>query len=179
MEEGNPVGVRGGHCAIPSRGPRAVLGPDQGAGADQGHAHLLCPLPGRETWREKTRRACDHCNEELATQRKGKNVFVRKNPPLRAHETDKSGQLTLASKPLLAFASWSAPRIDVLGPAPDGASLWHKFYTGWDWQPAEGLQRVPAADVTCPLSTSWGEDHLDVVSVSESESIYHKYWQEG
>lgn len=66
--------------------------------------------------------------------------------------------------------------MDIFGLA-DGTSLWHKFYTGWDWQPAEGFERIPASDASIPSAASWGEGHLDIVYVNASGSnVLHKYF---
>lgn len=62
-------------------------------------------------------------------------------------------------------------------------SLWHKFYTGWDWQPSEGFERVPAPDASTPSVASWGEGHFDIVYVNGSGSggsnVVHKYFAGG
>lgn len=75
--------------------------------------------------------------------------------------------------------SWADPRIDLFGIAPD-SSFWHKFYTGWDWQPAQGFERISAEEASCPSVTTWGEGRLDLVYVNASGSnVLHKYYGGG
>lgn len=75
--------------------------------------------------------------------------------------------------------SWSDPRVDLFGVAED-ASIWHKFYTGYDWQPAEKFEYLPAQAKGCPSVTSWGEGRLDIVYVNASEgNVMHKYFGGG
>ncbi|CAH0053499.1 unnamed protein product [Clonostachys solani] len=76
--------------------------------------------------------------------------------------------------------SWGDPRVDVFGVGPDEASLWHKFWTGWDWQPHSGFERVPAAEASPPSTSSWGTGQFDVVYVNASGSnVLHKYFDGG
>jgi hypothetical protein len=59
-------------------------------------------------------------------------------------------------------------------------SLWHKFYTGWDWQPASGFERIPAPDSACPTVSSWGDGRLDILYVnSTGKNVLHKYYGGG
>ncbi|CAI6100486.1 unnamed protein product [Clonostachys chloroleuca] len=76
--------------------------------------------------------------------------------------------------------SWEDPRVDVFGVGPDEPSLWHKFWTGWDWQPRGGFERVPAAEASPPSTSSWGEGRFDIVYVNASGSnVLHKYYDGG
>lgn len=69
--------------------------------------------------------------------------------------------------------------MDLFGLA-DKSSLWHKFYTGWDWQPQQGFERVPAIEASTPSAASWGEGHFDLVYVNASGSnVLHKYFAGG
>ncbi|KAJ8120212.1 hypothetical protein ONZ43_g3024 [Nemania bipapillata] len=87
---------------------------------------------------------------------------------------------TMASpdRPCLAAVSWGDPRVDLFGTAPD-TSIWHKFYTGHDWQP-EKFERVPSHAGTCPSISSWGDGRLDLVWVNETYGyVLHKYFDGG
>ena len=69
--------------------------------------------------------------------------------------------------------------MDLFGVAPD-ASLWHKFYTGHDWQPFSGFERLPAAAAGCPAVSSWGPGRLDAFYVNASgANVLHKYYGGG
>ncbi|KAK8091406.1 uncharacterized protein PG998_015221 [Apiospora kogelbergensis] len=79
----------------------------------------------------------------------------------------------------LSAISWSDPRVDLFGVAED-SSIWHKFYTGHDWQPAEAFEYLPAHSKGCPSVTSWGEGRLDLVYVNGSGGrVMHKYFGGG
>ncbi|KAI9148303.1 N-terminal binuclear Zn cluster-containing protein [Paramyrothecium foliicola] len=79
----------------------------------------------------------------------------------------------------LSAVSWGGPRVDVFGLASD-SSIWHKFYTGWDWQPASSFERLPAPDAGNPSATTWGEGRLDLVYVNASGSnVLHKFFGGG
>ncbi|KAK8127226.1 hypothetical protein PG984_008334 [Apiospora sp. TS-2023a] len=81
--------------------------------------------------------------------------------------------------PCLTALSWSDPRVDLFGVAED-ASIWHKFYTGYDWQPAGKFEYLPAQSKGCPSVTSWGEGRLDIVYVNASGGhVMHKYFGGG
>lgn len=79
----------------------------------------------------------------------------------------------------LSSVAWSDSRVDLFGVAPD-ASLWHKFYTGHDWQPFGGFERLPAAAAGCPAVSSWGPGRLDAFYVNASgANVLHKYYGGG
>ncbi|KAK8869065.1 sialidase [Apiospora arundinis] len=79
----------------------------------------------------------------------------------------------------LSAVSWSDPRVDLFGVAED-SSIWHKFYTGYDWQPAEKFEYLPSQAKGCPSVTSWGEGRLDIVYVNSSGgNVMHKYFGGG
>lgn len=63
--------------------------------------------------------------------------------------------------------SWTDPRVDLFGLA-EGGSIWHKFYTGWDWQPVNSVEHLSkkAVSSSCPAVSSWGEGRLDLVFLS-------------
>ncbi|GAW20658.1 hypothetical protein ANO14919_101660 [Xylariales sp. No.14919] len=87
---------------------------------------------------------------------------------------------TLASANIACIeaVSWGDPRVDLFGWAPD-QSIWHKFYTGYDWQP-EHFERIPSKSTGCPSVFSWGYGRLDVVWVNRSnEIVMHKYLESG
>lgn len=75
----------------------------------------------------------------------------------------------------LSAVSWADPRVDLFGIAPD-ASIWHKFYTGWDWQPLNTFEHIPsAADIGgCPSVTTWGEGRLDIFYTQDKGHVLHK-----
>ncbi|KAI1855008.1 hypothetical protein JX265_012363 [Neoarthrinium moseri] len=79
----------------------------------------------------------------------------------------------------LSTVSWSNTRVDLFAVNPD-ASIGHKFWTGWDWQPSNGLERLPSKAAGCPSVTSWGEGRLDVLYINESgNNVLHKYFGGG
>lgn len=88
----------------------------------------------------------------------------------------------IASAAAVCFSpiSWDDPRVDLFGVAPD-ASIWHKFYTGYDWQPFHNFEYLPAAassGPSCPSATTWGEGRLDVFYVSDNGgNVRHKCGQ--
>ncbi|KAI1366826.1 hypothetical protein F5Y08DRAFT_112975 [Xylaria arbuscula] len=74
--------------------------------------------------------------------------------------------------------SWGDPRVDLFGWADD-RSIWHKFYTGYDWQPFEKFERIPSEATSCPAVSSWGYGRLDLVWVNHAdETVIHK-WIDG
>ncbi|TGJ77147.1 hypothetical protein E0Z10_g10736 [Xylaria hypoxylon] len=86
--------------------------------------------------------------------------------------------LASADSSCLSAVSWGDPRVDVFGRAPDN-SVWHKFYTGYDWQP-EKFERIPSQAAICPSVSSWGYGRLDILWVDESSgNVLHKYFDGG
>ncbi|GAW20248.1 hypothetical protein ANO14919_097470 [Xylariales sp. No.14919] len=86
--------------------------------------------------------------------------------------------LASADSACLSAVSWGDPRVDVFGRAPDN-SIWHKFYTGYDWQP-EKFERIPSQAASCPSASSWGYGRLDILWVDESSgNVLHKYFDGG
>ncbi|KAI1823485.1 hypothetical protein F4861DRAFT_549668 [Xylaria intraflava] len=78
----------------------------------------------------------------------------------------------------LSAVSWGDPRVDLFGVAPDG-SIWHKYDTGYDWQPQK-FERIPAEDATCPSVSSWEYGRFDIVWVERySDKVIHKYYANG
>ncbi|KAI1434072.1 hypothetical protein GGR50DRAFT_444035 [Xylaria sp. CBS 124048] len=74
--------------------------------------------------------------------------------------------------------SWGDPRVDLFGIAPD-RSIWHKFYTGYDWQP-DKFERIAAEAGTCPSVSSWGPGRFDIVWIDASSGhVAHKYFDGG
>lgn len=73
--------------------------------------------------------------------------------------------------------TWGDPRVDLFGVAPD-ATIWHKFYTGFDWQPFNNFEYLPASVSSgpgCPSATTWGEGRLDVFYVGkDGGNVEHK-----
>ncbi|KAK8091293.1 hypothetical protein PG994_000798 [Apiospora phragmitis] len=55
----------------------------------------------------------------------------------------------LTDDPCLSAVSWSDPRVDLFGVAAD-ASIWHKFYTGHDWQPVSKFEYLPSHAKAAP-----------------------------
>lgn len=85
----------------------------------------------------------------------------------------------MTEDPCLSAVSWSDPRVDLFGVAED-SSIWHKFYTGHDWQPADKFEYLPSQAKGCPSVTSWGEGRLDIVYVNASGgNVMHKYFGGG
>ncbi|CAN8096041.1 unnamed protein product [Discula destructiva] len=81
----------------------------------------------------------------------------------------------------LSAVSWTNPRVDLFGLA-DRGSVWHKFYTGWDWQPFDGFEYLHERSVSssCPAVSSWGEGRLDVVYLaSDKDTVTHTYYGGG
>ncbi|KAI1291412.1 hypothetical protein F5Y03DRAFT_33320 [Xylaria venustula] len=77
----------------------------------------------------------------------------------------------------ISAVSWGDPRVDLFGLAPD-KSIWHKFYTGYDWQP-EKFERVPSESASDPSVSSWGYGRLNLVWVNASDgAVLHK-WIDG
>lgn len=75
--------------------------------------------------------------------------------------------------------SWGDARVDLFGLAPD-SSIWHKFYTGWDWQPASCFEKLPSSDVGAVSASSWGKGRLDIVFVNATGgNVLHKYYGGG
>ncbi|KAF3771217.1 hypothetical protein M406DRAFT_240946, partial [Cryphonectria parasitica EP155] len=64
--------------------------------------------------------------------------------------------------------SWGDPRVDLFG-VTTGSTIWHKFYTGWDWQPSGAFEYISstASPDNCLTATSWGVGRLDVFYVDE------------
>ncbi|KAI1424696.1 hypothetical protein F5Y12DRAFT_751281 [Xylaria sp. FL1777] len=86
--------------------------------------------------------------------------------------------LALAKSSCISAISWGYLRVDLFGRAPD-KSIWHKFYTGYDWQP-EQFERVPSESTSCPSVSSWGSGRLDLVWVNESDgAMLHKWIDNG
>ncbi|KAI1194441.1 hypothetical protein F5X97DRAFT_346698 [Nemania serpens] len=88
--------------------------------------------------------------------------------------------ITLASaeSPCISAVSWGDPRVDLFGVAPD-YSIWHKFYTGYDWQP-EKFERIPSETSSCPSVSSWDYGRLDLVWVNRTGGdVLHKYFDGG
>lgn len=80
-----------------------------------------------------------------------------------------------AASGCISTISWADPRVDVFGVAPNN-SIWHKFYTGSDWQPNGAFEHFDSqVDLsTCPSVASWGEGNLDVFYVDDSsKAISH------
>jgi hypothetical protein len=50
--------------------------------------------------------------------------------------------------------------MDVFGIAPD-ASVWHKFYTGYDWQPTKRFENMNGICTGSPTAISRGPNRLD------------------
>ncbi|KAI3331295.1 hypothetical protein F4824DRAFT_299106 [Ustulina deusta] len=88
-----------------------------------------------------------------------------------------STTLASAGTPCISAVSWGDPRLDLFGWAPD-KSIWHKFYTGYDWQPGQ-FERVPSESTNCPSVSSWGYGRLNLVWVNRSDrAVLHK-WIDG
>ncbi|KAI0407322.1 hypothetical protein F4802DRAFT_555030 [Xylaria palmicola] len=86
--------------------------------------------------------------------------------------------LASASSPCIKAVSWGDPRVDLFGWAPD-QSIWHKFYTGYDWQPRL-FERIPSESAGCPSVSSWDQGRLDILWVNRSdETVLHKYFDGG
>ncbi|KAI1347191.1 hypothetical protein F5Y01DRAFT_296033 [Xylaria sp. FL0043] len=86
--------------------------------------------------------------------------------------------LASADTACISAVSWGDPRVDLFGLAPD-KSIWHKFYTGYDWQP-EQFERVPSETIDCPSVSSWGYGRLDLVWTSQSDgAVLHKWFGRG
>ncbi|KAF2963962.1 hypothetical protein GQX73_g9619 [Xylaria multiplex] len=90
-----------------------------------------------------------------------------------------AANLASANTACIEAISWGDPRVDLFGWAPD-ESIWHRFYTGYDWQP-ELFERIPPSTSTsCPSVFSWGYGRLDIVYVNRSnEIVLHKYFDDG
>ena len=87
--------------------------------------------------------------------------------------------MATAKSPCLSAHSWGDPRVDLFGTAPD-KSIWHKFYTGYDWQPLEKFERLPSESTSCPAVSSWGYGRLDLVWVNDADaSVIHKWIADG
>ncbi|GAP88282.2 putative carbohydrate-binding protein [Rosellinia necatrix] len=83
-----------------------------------------------------------------------------------------------ADSSCISATSWGDPRVDLVGAAPDN-SIWHKFYTGYDWQP-ELFERIPSEVAGCPSVSSWGYGRLDLVWIGRSKgNVLHKYFDGG
>ncbi|KAK8050909.1 hypothetical protein PG993_002294 [Apiospora rasikravindrae] len=81
--------------------------------------------------------------------------------------------------PCLSAVSWADDRVDLFGVADD-KSIWHKFYTGHDWQPADKFEYLPSHSKGCPSVSSWGEARLDVVWIDADDgAVRHKYLDHG
>ncbi|ETS73775.1 hypothetical protein PFICI_14721 [Pestalotiopsis fici W106-1] len=90
-----------------------------------------------------------------------------------------TAKVVLARDTCLSTASWSNERVDLFAVAPD-AHIAHKFWTGHDWQPFNGLERLPAEVQGCPSVLSWGEGRLDIFYVNETgNNVLHKYFGGG
>ncbi|KAH7327794.1 hypothetical protein B0I35DRAFT_1407 [Stachybotrys elegans] len=84
--------------------------------------------------------------------------------------------VTAVAGTCLSSVSWEDPRVDVFGAS--SSSIWHKFYTGWDWQPSGSFEQIPAPDASCPSVSSWGAGRLDIVYVNASGgNVLHKYYE--
>ncbi|KAI0148999.1 carbohydrate-binding protein [Pestalotiopsis sp. NC0098] len=85
----------------------------------------------------------------------------------------------LAVDACLSAVSWSNDRVDLFAVTPD-AYIAHKFWTGHDWQPNDGLERLRARVQGCPSTVSWGEGRLDIFFVNETgKNVLHKYFGGG
>lgn len=89
--------------------------------------------------------------------------------------TDTVQTASAATKYSISAVSWSPPRMDIFGIAPD-ASVWHKFYTGYDWQPAKGFQSMQGVCTSAPTAISWGSNRLDYFVLGTDSAAYHKFW---
>ncbi|KAI0503382.1 hypothetical protein F5B22DRAFT_550979 [Xylaria bambusicola] len=86
--------------------------------------------------------------------------------------------LASARTACISAVSWGDPRVDIFGWADD-KSIWHKFYTGYDWQP-EKFERIPSESTSCPAVSSWAYGRLDLVWVSHAdETVIHKWFGGG
>ncbi|KAJ2986024.1 hypothetical protein NUW58_g5228 [Xylaria curta] len=86
--------------------------------------------------------------------------------------------LASANSACISAVTWGDPRVDLFGRSPDH-SLWHKFSTGYDWQP-EGVEHIPSDAFSCPSVSSWGYGRLDIVWINRSDGIVlHKYFDGG
>ncbi|KAI1747730.1 hypothetical protein F4782DRAFT_520191 [Xylaria castorea] len=86
--------------------------------------------------------------------------------------------LASADTACIEAVSWGDPRVDLFGWAPD-QSIWHKFYTGYDWQPDQ-FERIPSESASCPSVSSWDYGRLDLVWVNRSNGVVlHKYFDGG
>ncbi|KAI0096377.1 hypothetical protein GGR51DRAFT_32292 [Nemania sp. FL0031] len=82
------------------------------------------------------------------------------------------------SSSCISAVSWGYPRVDLFGAAPDN-SIWHKFYTGYDWQP-EQFERIPSQVADCPGVSSWDYGRLDLVWTNQTGgNVLHKYFDGG
>ncbi|KAI1119993.1 hypothetical protein F5Y10DRAFT_290494 [Nemania abortiva] len=78
----------------------------------------------------------------------------------------------------ISAVSWGDPRVDLFGVAPDN-SIWHKLYTGYDWQP-EKFERIPSQAGSCAAASSWDYGRLDLVWVNETDgNVLHKFFDGG
>ncbi|KAI2628162.1 hypothetical protein GGS21DRAFT_244866 [Xylaria nigripes] len=86
--------------------------------------------------------------------------------------------LASADSSCLSAVTWGIPRIDLFGVVPE-KSIWHRFYTGYDWQP-EGFEQIAAEGATCPSLSSWEYGRFDIVWANDSSwNVMHKYYARG
>ncbi|KAI3317697.1 hypothetical protein HD806DRAFT_514023 [Xylariaceae sp. AK1471] len=86
--------------------------------------------------------------------------------------------LASADSSCLSAVSWGDPRVDLFGIAPDN-SIWHKFYTGYDWQPKQ-FEHIPSGATSCPSVSSWDYGRIDLVWANNSGgNVLHKYFDGG
>ena len=71
--------------------------------------------------------------------------------------------------------AWGPNRLDVFLLGTDHA-LWHKWWDGASWGPADRLgiygRHLPAA----PKAVAWGPNRLDVFVLGTDLAVYHKWW---
>jgi len=79
-----------------------------------------------------------------------------------------------AATPSIVANSWGNNRIDVFGVSPN-ASIWHKFHTAQQFQPA-GFENFLGKVSGTPSVVSWGENRLDYFVVGTNGSLYHRFW---
>lgn len=81
-----------------------------------------------------------------------------------------------ADNTCLSTISWGEPRVDLFGVASDDR-FWHKFYTGYDWQPFNTFEHLPSPEniAGCPSVTTWGDGRLDIFYTPQHEgNVLHK-----
>ncbi|ERF72592.1 hypothetical protein EPUS_02874 [Endocarpon pusillum Z07020] len=74
----------------------------------------------------------------------------------------------------ISAVSWAPPQMNIFGIAPD-SSVWHKFYTGYDWQPTEGFENLNGQCTSGPTAISWGPNRLDYFVLGTDSGAYHKF----